>query len=117
MEETLQKYSADGTNKPEEYFKLKKQASTLRADLKDWMAQQEKYEELQALKKKVKKINDEIKDQERYKEIKEKLDQIKERQDLLKEMIRIELIENSEEQIKNGDRVLKLVYVVKEARD
>ncbi len=113
----LDKHKIGEGDKAKEYFKLKKQVSLLRADKKDLEAQHELYEESQKLAKQLKKLRDEIKDDEKIKEFSEKIKEIRERMDLLKEMIRIELIENSQEEVKEDGKVLKLIYVVKEAKD
>lgn len=107
----------DSTDKVSEYFKTKKSLKDLRADLKDLTSQHEDYEELQKMLKKVKELREKIKDEATIKELKEKASVQKERMDLLKEMIRIQLIENAEEEVKQDGKVLKLVYIVKEAKE
>lgn len=104
-------------NQVQEYFDLKEQIKTLRADLKDITTQHEHFQEREELKKKVKLLNEEIKDDEDIKGLKAKIDQIKERMDLLKELIRIELIDTAQEEVKKDGRKLKLVYVLKEMKD
>jgi hypothetical protein len=104
-------------DKVEEYFQAKKVLKTLRQDLKDITSQHEKYEDLQAINKKVKAIRDDINDDEEIRELKDKISFEKERMDILKEMIRIELIENAEEKVVKDGKALKLIYIIKEARD
>lgn len=105
------------SDKVEEYFNAKKVLKTLRQDLKDITSQHEKYEDLQAINKKVKTIRDELNSDDEIRELKDKISFEKERMDLLKEMIRIELIENAEEKVVRDGKALKLIYIVKETKD
>lgn len=117
-DDVLQDYSAEDIDKAKEYFRLKKALKDLRGDIKDLKTQHEHYKELEDLKKKVKVMRDEMNEEESIKEMTEKSKQVKERMDLIKEMLRIEMIENAQEEVSSDEdeKVLKLVYVVKETK-
>lgn len=117
MSDDNKKQDAAQSDKAQEYFDIKNQLRTLRADLKDLKTQHEDFQELEELNKKVKVLRENIKDDEDIKGIKEKIDELKERQDLLKELIRIELIDTAQEEVKRDGRKLKLVSVLKEMKD
>ena len=116
-DEEIQKISKESSDKVDEYFRLKKALTEKRKDLKDLQTQHPDYDEMQKAKKKAKELTDKIKDTEEIALAREKTKQIAERMGLLKEIIRIQLIEDGEEKVKKDDKVLKLVYILKETKD
>jgi hypothetical protein len=112
-----QNNSDESPDKSKEYFDLKQQLKLIRGDVRDLKTQHERWQELEAINKKAKEIRDEIKESDGIRELEEKAKAIKERMELMKEIIRIQLIENHEVEIKQDGKVLKLVYVLKEAKE
>lgn len=116
-DEVIKKYQADGSNKLEEYEKVKQAIKLLRRDLKEYGEEHDLYDEMNQMKKKLKQMKDTVKEDPRIKEANEKIKELKERFDLLKEMIKMELIETKSIEVKIKDKKLKLVYVLKEVQE
>lgn len=116
-DEVLKKYKLEDVDKVAEYEKIKEAIKTLKRDLRQLNEEHDLYDEVNQLKKKLKQLRDTVKEDPQIKQVNEKIKELKERLDLLKEMIKMDLIETSSSEVKLKDKMLRLVYVLKEVSD
>lgn len=85
--------------KVNEYFELRDQLKTIRADLNDLIVNHEATERIDELKKEISELKGKYEEDEGIQTIKNKIKDIKERQTLLLEIILVEMKEAGQEKI------------------
>lgn len=93
--------------KVDEYFELRDQIRTIKADLKDLIDNHDNTERIEELKKEMKELKEQMKEDEGITAIQDKIKDLKERQDLLKEIILVEMKESGQEKIEyKGNEII-----------
>ncbi|MBP9758203.1 hypothetical protein KBD45_00780 [Candidatus Dojkabacteria bacterium] len=93
--------------KVDEYFELRDQIRTIKADLKDLVDDHEVTERIDELRKEMKELKGQMEEDEGIVAIQNKIKDLKERQDLLKEIILVEMKESGQDKIEyNGNEIL-----------
>jgi len=101
----------------EEYFKLKKVIKDFNADVRDLKKEHEVTPRIEELNKEIKKLRTELATDKMIMDIKEDLDSAKERFTLLKDIILQEMMEEGVESVPHDGKMIKVVQVMKEAKD